>query len=311
MKSNLNIDELLNGFIDGELSQRHRTEVQRLISHDPQIAQRLRELQKCKMLLGSLPHADAPTDMVQRVKASLHKKALLPRPVPSLDRTRGARYLLARKVLAYAAMIGFIAILGVMVYSIVTPARPPTPQLAGGDRPEQPYAEFYGRLELTTNDFARVNAAIGKVIKGNGLSDYLSPESRADKGVYALSCSPAALGLLLTDLDYIWQRLDSATLFLETDRFGEQIAVGAVDTQQIENIIEQKTLTERIDVANDLALLNSTTRLLPGKELFAAIEGESINLLTSIKPVLISPEDRILPVSERKAHLTIVIANRP
>ena len=164
---------------------------------------------------------------------------------------------------------------------------------------------------MTTNDFARVNAAIGKVIKGNGLSDYLSPESRADKGVYALSCSPAALGLLLTDLDYIWQRLDSATLFLETDQFGEQIAVGAVDTQQIENIIEQKTLTERIEVANDLALLNSTTRLLPGKELFAAIEGESINLLTSIKPVLISPEDRNLPVSERKAHLTIVIANRP
>ncbi|MHC4192756.1 MAG: anti-sigma factor family protein [Planctomycetota bacterium] len=309
MKSNLNIDELLNGFIDGELTQRHRTEVQRMISHDPQIAQRLRELQKCKMLLGSMPRADAPTDMVQRVKESLRENALLTGPAPSFDRTRGTRYLLARKVLAYAAMIGLFAFLGVMVYSIVTPGKSPTTRLVG----HQPYAELYGRLELTTNDFTRVNAAIGKEIKRNGLSDYLSQESKADKGFYALSCGPEALGFLLTDLDYIWQRLDSATLFLETDQFGEEIAVGAVDTQQIENIIEQKTLTKRIEVANNLALLNSTTRLLPGQELFVAIKGEGVDM-TPIKPIMTRPLEDVrplLPKSDRKVHLTIVVENRP
>jgi hypothetical protein len=310
MKNNPNIDELLNGFIDGELTQRHRTEVQRLISHDPQIAQRLHELQKCKMLLGSLPRADAPTDMVQQVKASLRKRALLRQPTPSLDRRRGVRYLLARQVLAYAAMIGLVAVLGVMVYSIVTPGRPTTTPLVEGE-PEQPYAEFYGKLELTTGDFTRVNGAIGRAIKDNGLSDYVGPNSDAERGVYALTCSPEALRFLLTDLDYIWQRFDSATIFVETNQFGEQVVVGAVDTEQIENIIKQKTLTKRIEIAKDVALLNSTTRLLPGQELFAAIEGESIDLLTSVKPVFTGPEARILPESERKVHLTIVVENRP
>ena len=51
------IDELLNSFIDGELPQRQQVELRRLMAHDPQIIKRLRELQKCKILLGSLPFA--------------------------------------------------------------------------------------------------------------------------------------------------------------------------------------------------------------------------------------------------------------
>ena len=60
MNDNINIDELLNSYIDDELPQRHQTEVKRLIRHDPQIAQRLEELEKCKILLNSLPCEQAP-----------------------------------------------------------------------------------------------------------------------------------------------------------------------------------------------------------------------------------------------------------
>ena len=70
------IEELLNGFIDGELTARQQTEVQRLISHDRQIAQRLRQLEKCKILVGSLPHVDAPAETFAQVKASLGAKAV-------------------------------------------------------------------------------------------------------------------------------------------------------------------------------------------------------------------------------------------
>ena len=41
---NSNIDELLNGFIDGQLSIRQKTEVKRLIVNEPEIAKRLEEL---------------------------------------------------------------------------------------------------------------------------------------------------------------------------------------------------------------------------------------------------------------------------
>ena len=77
MKEKPDIDELLNSFIDGELTERHRVEVQRLIKHDPQIAHRMQELQKCKMLVSSLPRADAPVEILARVKASLKARALL------------------------------------------------------------------------------------------------------------------------------------------------------------------------------------------------------------------------------------------
>ena len=50
MKEIPNMDELLNSFIDGELTPRQQTEVQRLIAHEEKVAQRLRQLQKCKML---------------------------------------------------------------------------------------------------------------------------------------------------------------------------------------------------------------------------------------------------------------------
>jgi hypothetical protein len=315
MKENLNIDELLNGFIDGELTQRHRTEVQRLISHDPQIAQRFRELQKCKMLLGSLPHAEAPADMAERVSALLHEKALLEGLPSGFDRKKGAAYLLARRVLAAAAMIGLVAVLGVMVYTIVTPGKAPKPRTLVV-REEEPYAEFYGKLELTTGNFATVNKAVGRAIIDSGLSGSVSAKSPADEGVYALTCSPEALGFLLADLDYIWQKFDSTTLFVETDRFDEQVVVGAVDAEQIENIIEQKSLTKRIEVAKNLALLNSTTRLLPGKELFAAINGEGPDFMTVPKPRLAwdrepptKPPTR--PQETQNVHLIIVIVNRP
>ena len=41
MSKDLNIDELLNGYIDGELSTRQTVELKRLINHDPEITKKL------------------------------------------------------------------------------------------------------------------------------------------------------------------------------------------------------------------------------------------------------------------------------
>ncbi len=91
-----NIDELLNSFIDGEFTHRQATEVQRLISHDTQIAQRLRELQKCKMLVGSLPFEKAPAEMAEQIKASLAGRIPPGQQPIHFDQRRGARHLLVR-----------------------------------------------------------------------------------------------------------------------------------------------------------------------------------------------------------------------
>ncbi|NIP53836.1 MAG: hypothetical protein GWN67_16635 [Phycisphaerae bacterium] len=204
---NPNIEELLNGYIDGELTERENTEVQRLVSHDAQVAQRLRELQTSKILVSSLPRAEAPSRILDNVKASLETEAVSDErdwnEEPSGGRV-GVRHLMVRKFLAAAAMIGLVAILGSVVYTIVVPEShdiPPVPEVA-----------FDGRLELKTDALSMVNTFIERAIEEKGLSDSIRVENRSGKRVYSLTCSQKDLNLLLAGLTDVWEKCNSTTL---------------------------------------------------------------------------------------------------
>ena len=90
MNEQANVDELLSSFIDGELTERQRIEVQRLISHDAEAAGRFQRLEKCRMLVTSLPRADAPADMLERVKAGLEARRLTLQETSVFEQRRGA-----------------------------------------------------------------------------------------------------------------------------------------------------------------------------------------------------------------------------
>jgi len=338
MKENPNIDELLNSFIDGELTQRERIEVQRLISHNPQVAERLAELQRCKMLVDSLPCAEAPDGMAEQIKAALERRILSAQQPEHFDERAGARHLLVRKVVAAAAMIGLVAILAAVIYTIVGPERvteepivsrdwrPPVIEVAV-EKPspsavataEKPVTEttvavkgFNGLLEVKTGMLVAVDAFISKAIENNGLLSLAGPRNQQVKGVYALICSREALGLLLADLENVWARFDSATLFVETDQARGEVVVEAVTAEQIAEIANQGSIESRIEVAKGFAVLNNVAELLPGKEVFAAIDSRTEDLITIPKPVLTTgakpirkPPSRVK--DEGQVHLTIVV----
>jgi len=67
MRYEENIEQLLNGFIDGQLTPREQTELKRLMRNDAQLEKRLAQLQKCRMLLASLPVEKAPDGLIERV----------------------------------------------------------------------------------------------------------------------------------------------------------------------------------------------------------------------------------------------------
>jgi len=337
MKEDPNIDELLNGFIDGELTARQQIEIQRLISHDAQVAKRLRELQKCKMLVGSLPRAEAPAEMAEQIKTSLERRTLLGQQPVGLDEQVGARHLLVRKVIAAAAMIGLVAILTAVIYTIVAPESGPEKPIAveGWRQPareievekpsveataEKPTAEtivaatgFNGRLELKTKALTAVNAFINRVIEDNDLLEHSGPRSQGgDKSVYALSCSREALSLLLADLENVWARFDSATLFVDADQVGGEVVVEAVSAEQIAEIVNQDSPQKRIEVAKDFAVLNNMAELLPGKGVLAAIDEKGKDLITIPKPVLTTGKKTVKKPTSRarrgaQVHLTVVI----
>lgn len=313
MKENPDIEGLLNSFIDDELPTRQRIEVQRLIAHNAHIAKRLRELQKCRMLVGSLPRDEAPAEMAEQIKTTLCSRKAgalertgLPaqRPSGPSDQT-GARHLLARRLIAAAAMIGLIAVLAVTVYTIVVPEPVTERPVAADDwqptHVPEPIPEgaelllaavrptiFNGRLELKTSAPAVVDAVISRAIEQNGL--WVSAASRPGKSEYAIVCSREGLNLLLADLENIWTRFDSATLFVAAEVLGEQVVVDAVTAGQLTEIVNQDSFASSVKLAKDFAALNRMAKRLPGRELLAAIDEKAERLITIPKPVLTSSQ---------------------
>ena len=172
---------------------------------------------------------------------------------------------------------------------------------------------FSGRLELNTDALPEVDTTINRAIDENGLSDSIGAVRREDKRIYYLSCSREGLDLLLADLDDIWSKLDSASLFIDTEVFGRQVAVDGVTTGQIAEIVHQDSHKRRLEVARDFAAVNSMTELLPGKVLASAIEGDSGGLLTAPKPFITGgPEPTTKPAGQAKdketIRLTIVVS---
>jgi len=340
MKEDPNIDELLNSFLDGELPQRQHTEVQRMASHDKHIAERLRRLEKCRVLVSSLPSAEAPAGMLDDIKTSLERRSLLARQPVSFKRSEGARHLLARRLVTVAAMVGLIAVLGAVIYSILAPPETvPHQPIALGTQPQpavrvqpkespavkvaiaeksvdvvgQAAAEFTATLELKTNDFVTTDKFVRTTFENNGLlNQAASPVSRDAKSVHSVTCSQEELNSLLADLQNVWAGLDSATLFVDTDRPDAQVVVHKVTADQICQIANQYDFQGCIKAAKYFAVLSNMSELLPGKEPFTRPYMTASDLTVIPKPVLTSGGETVKGAADRDSgqqqiSLTIVV----
>ena len=174
MKENPDIDELLNSFIDGELTDGQRMEVERLIAGDESIARRLRELQKCQVLMGSLPRAEAPAKVLEGLRASLSGGTLVSERPATLGERANTRPLLIRRVLAAAAVIGLAVVLTAVINVIVAPEPGSEVTERGPGLAAAP--GFSARLELKTGSLVAVDAFIKRAIENNGLSVSTAPE---------------------------------------------------------------------------------------------------------------------------------------
>ena len=299
--SNERIDELLNSYIDDELTIGQKAEVESLIGQDAKIAQRLRQFQKCRILVGSMPVVEAPANILDGVKASLAGRSL----------SGEKKYLLVRKVLAAAAMIGLAAVLSAVIHRFVPPKIAPVKSVT----PVVASSGFSGRLELKTGALNAVDAFIKSAIDDNGLSASTNPERRQSRRIYTLSCSREGLNSLLADLDNIWSKLDSATLFVNSEAFGVQTVVDAVTTKQIAEIAGQDNPEQRIELAKDFALLNNMTEHMPDKEIRVAIEAGKSDLTEQwqvLRPVLTESQKSVKKPADQtkdkqKVRLTIIL----
>jgi len=318
MKERQDINELMNCYIDGELNQRQQTEVQRLIKHDRDAARQLQRLQKCKLLLGALPRAEAPPEMLERIRTSLQTKRILGEQYSVFGRREGMRNLWARRLVTTAAMVVLVAVLAAVVYTILAPEH--APRRVAVDTPADTTRAvlsaadpFYGTLRLKTGSFAAVDSSINKALAENGISADIIEDNKGNRTVYMVTCVPDRLNTLLADLGGVWGRLDRADLVVETDKFNRQFVVADVSPEQVEEIAGKATFETRLALARDYAAVNTIGRLAPGKEVLAAIEEEPLDLpVTPPKPLITGAreadkESVISAAGKQSVHLTIVV----
>ncbi len=331
MKANPNLDELLCSFMDGELSPRQRTEVQRMAARDQQVGRRLRQLQNCRTLFTALPQVEAPSDMMEQIKLSLERRTLLQEQPVAPRRSAGTLHLVFRKLVAAAAMFALLGVLGVVVYQIAAPvAGPESPPFATDTGRLQPIgpdwtavpptvvadAGFSGRLELRTASFASMDAFIRRAIENVALSDSTESGAAGDRRRYHIVGTRENINRLVASLSSAWQSAGAATLYV--DRPGDApgpVAVEAVTPDQTVSIIARNSTEASVEAAEAFAVMNDLARQTPGDEILAMIGEDTGSMLAFAgipKPRMTKPDDPTnttlaSPQGKPNASLTIVL----
>jgi hypothetical protein len=329
MKPNPNLDELLCGFMDGELSPRQRTEVQRMAAHDPQVARRLRQLQNCRTLFCSLPAAKAPGDLLDQIKASLERRTLLQEEPVVARRSAGVWHLAFRRFVSAAAMIALLGVLGAVVYQIVAPVPPGgSSPVAEGQRPSwngigqtavSPIAVadtgFAGRLELRTARLVQADAFIGRAIENSGLPGQIEPDIVSNQRVYRVTGTREGVNRLVASLSGVWQSFDSAALHVDRPEGpAAAVVVEGITPEQTANIVAQASARASVEAAAGYAVMNRMAKNMPGSEVRSLIQNDPGYAMAPIsipRPVETGPENSTprtqAPRGKAEVTLTIVL----
>jgi len=325
-EQNPKIEELLNSYLDGELSSQDCAEVQRLIGEDKSIALRLRQLERCRLLVSSLPPAEPPAELVSGIKELLrNRSAGAGGEFEHIDRRRGQQHLLARQVVAAAVMIGLFGLMGAVVYKIVSPEKQVTPVVAVQPtiKPEVLPVEtkktvaaaedktsvgLYS-LRLETADFVAVDAFVNKLLDESSWLRYEVTKDGRSRSIYRVLCSRAGLETLVSDLSAVWSKFDSATFVVHTDDVGKYVAVEQVRPEQITDIVKQDALAGRVKAAKDFAVLNTVEQASPEGRMLALVDHAYPELTAIPRPVLTSGEKRVAAVPENPSDRVRVDLN--
>jgi hypothetical protein len=121
-KSKIEMEELLNALVDDEATERQKKEFDRLMQHDPSIAEQLAVMQRQRQILGALPVDSAPVSLVEDVLSGLERKQTPGDAAGTGAMVTDTAHLFLRRVLTTAAMLLLpIGILSFVVYEIIKP----------------------------------------------------------------------------------------------------------------------------------------------------------------------------------------------
>lgn len=336
MKDMENIEELLNCYLDGELDERKSNEVKRLIDNDSDIQNLYDSLTRYKNLMNTVSQVPAPEGLCDNITAYLEREVLLAdTPIYSLK--AGKRHLMARRFIAVAAVIVLAAALLAVIFDIFVPPSSRRQFVAGAMRKkavkqvlyEKPFPDtkqpqdikvappknyevpFVAILTLKTSSPIEVDWFVAKALTTTNLFGQTAAIDRQAGIVkYVVNCSNQSLAALIQELSFIWPQCTDTKIDIGTEQMGKYITVSNISAQQAMEICNAENSSQRLRMANDLAIINKfrTPSVIDRQYAAADIDYDT---LISQKPTLTSTEKTQIegqPAGDVKnATLTIIV----
>jgi len=300
-----NRDELLNSFVDGELSPRQRTEVKRLAAHDQDVAGRIRQIENVRNLLRSLPREEPPNEIADNVRLLLERQSLLgDRDLSASDRPR--RYLLLSKLRAVAAVLLLMGALVVLIHNIVSPLDTPgnpgvassTPENTTLDGGSVPIESVNSTYQLHLAESTNLADVLDQAVVDHDLSAQVSRQFEENQEVYRFECEKKDLGQVLTRLQTVWGAVDRARFVMASDSDQDAVVIESADPRMVASVLDQKTPGSRFTFARQMAA-NQSGRV-PSSDTIPPIARPVLTAGTE------APQGSTLPLAgEGKVQLTI------
>ncbi len=339
MNENLKIDELLNAYVDGELSPRQETEVQRLLDHDEDIVRRLNEIKSVRHLVKNLPSENPPENILEDIKSKLERHTLLEERPQQKTEIIGKFSLFARKIVSYAAVLVMISGLVFVIYQIVSPDlsentdiaakntdsveiakenvkpelnnltyKPENPEIDNQEIPAKLAQGFSGELSLYCKNTESLNSALKQIIKNHNLNASLRPDYENQKNIFSINLSYRKFNSLIEELSNHWKGISYSELKFSSEN--EDHLVGGVKPGQILEIAGMSDIQKQKKAARYFAKLNEMTSY---EERIPDRSPEEVNTSTVPKPILAggkSPErsvDSDRSETEKEVEIKIIV----
>jgi len=325
--SKTEIDELLNGCLDEVLTQRQQTELKRLLQHHPEMTEQLRMMERQRQLLCSLPIETAPSTLFDDVKARLERNLILEDAV-RMRSVRSRAMLIRRRFMAAAAMLFLpLALLGYVVYQIVTPVPNAAKerQTAKGLLKDEklitapkavPAAStmlpFDGALALTTERPMLIAQSIEKQIFLKSLEHQTIPNRTAEVTTFQIECPAETMADFLESLRPLWNQIaDSRLTVRDLESPEHTIMIDHVRPEQIQMLARQTDKMPMLATARQYASANIMLRPDAGSPVLTD-DGDTITpeQLAIPRPILAWPQQELQGTPAAMPHVRLVIEVR-
>lgn len=276
---NTDNNRLINGYLDGTLTDADMAEFARLIETDDQFARQATFLIRQKTLIN----ADKPAkiDITGEIIETLAAKK------QSLITSTGIRFFLNA-----AAIILMAVILGGAIWLAVKPAAPTSSgiEMVFMVPRQLPTTEKIAAIEsyqlkFTATNVAKAEKMFAQVLYENGLLKHAQVTAGDNNATYQIECDATEFAEIASQLSPLWVYIERADLAFADLSHGINFELDQIQPDQLTAVLNKSGSAEKLKIAKAQAIINSLPQS-PATDDYS--HSQMATSLLAMRPVLAS-----------------------